>query len=78
VFEAQGFIERWRQEYNTVRPHRSRGYRPPGTGNHTAKMAKSTDALSLILVKLRGTAQVIKFLFLMISSELIREFIRTL
>jgi putative transposase len=29
LFEAQVLIERWRQEYNTVRPHSSLGYRPP-------------------------------------------------
>lgn len=27
--EAQILIERWRREYNTVRPHSSLGYRPP-------------------------------------------------
>ena len=27
--EAQILIERWRQEYNTIRPHSSLGYRPP-------------------------------------------------
>jgi transposase InsO family protein len=27
--EAQVLIERWRQEYNTFRPHSSLGYRPP-------------------------------------------------
>ena len=27
--EAQVLIERWRQEYNTVRPHSALGYRPP-------------------------------------------------
>jgi len=27
--EAQTLIERWRQEYNTVRPHSALGYRPP-------------------------------------------------
>ena len=27
--EAQVIIERWRHEYNTVRPHSSLGYRPP-------------------------------------------------
>ena len=27
--EAQILIERWRREYNTVRPHRALGYRPP-------------------------------------------------
>ena len=29
LLEAQVLIERWRQEYNTVRPHSSLGYRPP-------------------------------------------------
>ena len=27
--EAQILIERWRKEYNQVRPHSSLGYRPP-------------------------------------------------
>jgi transposase InsO family protein len=27
--EAKILIERWRQEYNQVRPHSSLGYRPP-------------------------------------------------
>ena len=27
--EAQILIERWRREYNTVRPHSALGYRPP-------------------------------------------------
>ena len=29
LLEAQVLIERWRIEYNTVRPHSSLGYRPP-------------------------------------------------
>ena len=27
--EAKVIIERWRQHYNTIRPHSSLGYRPP-------------------------------------------------
>ena len=27
--EAQVLIERWRRDYNTIRPHSSLGYRPP-------------------------------------------------
>ena len=27
--EAQIIIERWRREYNTIRPHSSLNYRPP-------------------------------------------------
>jgi transposase InsO family protein len=29
LFEAQVLIERWRQHYNTVRPHSSLGGKPP-------------------------------------------------
>jgi putative transposase len=29
LWEAKVLIERWRRDYNTVRPHSSLGYRPP-------------------------------------------------
>jgi len=29
LLEAQVLVERWRKEYNTVRPHSALGYRPP-------------------------------------------------
>jgi len=29
LLEAKVLIERWRQAYNTVQPHRALGYRPP-------------------------------------------------
>ena len=29
LLEAKVLVERWRVEYNTIRPHRSLGYRPP-------------------------------------------------
>lgn len=29
ILEAKVLIERWRLEYNHVRPHSSRGYKPP-------------------------------------------------
>jgi transposase InsO family protein len=29
LLEAQVLIERWRKEYNQIRPHSSLGYRPP-------------------------------------------------
>lgn len=29
LFEAKVLIERWRNDYNTIRPHSSLGYRPP-------------------------------------------------
>ena len=29
LLEAKVLIERWRQEYNHIRPHSSLGYRPP-------------------------------------------------
>ena len=31
--EARALIERWRVNYNTVRPHSSLGYRPPTRGD---------------------------------------------
>ena len=32
LLEAEVLIERWRKVYNTVRPHSSLGYPPPGCG----------------------------------------------
>ena len=29
ILEARILTERWRREYNTIRPHSSLGYRPP-------------------------------------------------
>jgi transposase InsO family protein len=29
LFEAKVLVERWRREYNHIRPHSSLGYRPP-------------------------------------------------
>jgi transposase InsO family protein len=29
LFEAKVLVERWRRDYNTLRPHSSLGYRPP-------------------------------------------------
>ena len=29
LYEAKVLVERWRWEYNTIRPHSSLGYRPP-------------------------------------------------
>jgi len=29
LYESQVLIERWRIQYNTIRPHSSLGYRPP-------------------------------------------------
>lgn len=36
LHEAKVLVERWRQHYNTVRPHSSLGYRPPAPKNHIA------------------------------------------
>jgi len=36
LHEAQVLVERWRKHYNTVRPHSSLGYRPPGPGGVVA------------------------------------------
>jgi putative transposase len=29
LLEAKVLVERWRQDYNTIRPHSALGYRPP-------------------------------------------------
>jgi putative transposase len=35
--EAQIVIEQWRNQYNTIRPHSSIGYRPPALQTSTGK-----------------------------------------
>ena len=42
LLEAKVLIERWRTEYNTVRPHSSLGYRPPAPESRPPD--KSTSA----------------------------------
>jgi transposase InsO family protein len=42
LLEAKVLIERWRVEYNTIRPHSSLGYRPPAP--ETRQPHKSTSA----------------------------------
>jgi transposase InsO family protein len=57
--EAQILIERWRNEYNTFRPHSSLGYRPPAPeaiasmplGSATLRPPASRTGLSLGLVQ---------------------------
>lgn len=50
LLEAKVLTERWRQEYNTVRPHSSLGYRPPApdarmfTHTHVSFPTHSTTA----------------------------------
>jgi IS30 family transposase len=39
--EAKVLIERWRQHYNTIRPHSSLGYRPPAPVTILPKMVRS-------------------------------------
>jgi len=39
--EAKVLIERWRQHYNTIRPHSSLGYRPPAPVTILPKMVSS-------------------------------------
>ena len=39
LLEAKVLIERWRHEYNTVRPHSSLGYRPPAPEVVSSKSA---------------------------------------
>lgn len=42
--EATVLVERWRIEYNTVRPHSSLGYRPPAPQGVTARVADSSPS----------------------------------
>jgi putative transposase len=37
--EAQVVIEQWRNQYNTIRPHSSLGYRPPAPQTSTGQLA---------------------------------------
>jgi putative transposase len=37
--EAQVVIEKWRVEYNTMRPHSALGYRPPAPAAFAPRMA---------------------------------------
>jgi hypothetical protein len=41
--EAQIIIERWRVEYNTLRPHSSLGYRPPAPLAMVPATIKATE-----------------------------------
>lgn len=41
--EAQVLIERWRREYNTVRPHSSLNYRPPAPEAHSIGKHKMAE-----------------------------------
>ncbi len=47
LLEAKVLIERWRREYNGVRPHSSLGYRPPAPEAHGAISARSEPVSAL-------------------------------
>ena len=48
--EAEVLIERWRQEYNTVRPHSSLNYQPPAPAARLPLVpSPDTDRFSQIL-----------------------------
>ena len=47
LLEAKVLIERWRQHYNTIRPHSALGYRPPappGVAAPCVRMAYAEQA----------------------------------
>jgi transposase InsO family protein len=46
IHEARVLIERWREEYNTQRPHSALGYRPPAPEAWDVWLAKSTGGLA--------------------------------
>jgi len=43
LLETQTLVERWRKEYNTVRPHSALGYRPPAPEARGADRAVAAD-----------------------------------
>lgn len=48
LLEAKVLIERWRVEYNTIRPHSSLGYRPPAPEAHQLLAAASATLQQLL------------------------------
>lgn len=46
LFEAKVLIERWKNEYNTIRPHSSLGYRPPAPETIEPQRTQNAFALS--------------------------------
>ncbi len=46
LFEAKVLVERWRVEYNTLRPHSSLNYRPPAPEAIEPKWPENAVALS--------------------------------
>jgi len=49
MFEAKVLIERWRNEYNTFRPHSSLGYLPPAPETfETIQPVSTTLQLSVL------------------------------
>ena len=42
LLEAKVLIERWRQHYNTIRPHSALGYRPPAPESLQGKKVTAT------------------------------------
>ena len=49
VVEAKVLIERWRREYNQVRPHSALGYRPPAPQAPSRAAARKELAQGLLL-----------------------------
>ena len=66
--EAKVIIERWRQEYNTVRPHSSLGYRPPAPEAIMTLhfdpfwLSFSQENIVQILTKIGGCCEFMRFL----------------
>ena len=48
-------IERWRREYNPVRPHSALGYRPPGSGGHPPPVREWPVHASSSLIRTAST-----------------------
>jgi putative transposase len=50
LWEAQVLVERWRREYNQVRPHSALGYRPPAPATQEPRVLTSLRSISTPLL----------------------------
>jgi hypothetical protein len=56
ILEAEELIERWRRQYNTIRPHSRLGYRPAAPETVELRVPEIEESLSRIAVAKRVQA----------------------
>ena len=57
LWEAQVLIERWRQEYNRIRPHSALDYRPPAPEAVKVTPAEASKAVTSCFATLNSRLQ---------------------